>query len=165
MCKWEAFKEKIINDVISECKEITAKYKEVKDAGKLDKNNLNGRVDLNDNYHIFIDVDSADNENLNYFWFSVEDDCGGDSIDEQDTTDISEESIRYNVNLLLESCKTELLPKSYAAEITIKVFYNTNKSDEAEIMDDITSEVKNIIDESCFTDYEYVDVLEITPTN
>lgn len=165
MSRWENFKENIINDVVSECREITAKYKEVKDTGKLDKNNLNSRVDLNDNYYIFIDVDSADNENLNYFWFSVEDDCGGYSIDEQNTADISEESIRYNVNLLLESCKTELFSKSYAAEITIKVFYNTDKSDEAEIMDDIASEVKDIIDESCFTDYEYVDVLEITLTN
>lgn len=108
MCKWENFKENIINNVVSECREIVAKYKEVKDAGKLDKNNLNGRVDLNDDYHIFIDVDSDDNENLNYFWFSVEDDCGGDSINEQDSADISEKSIRYNVNLLLESCKTEL---------------------------------------------------------
>lgn len=161
MLEWLSYKEKIISDVITECNEIKAKYKEEKDAGILDKNTLTGKVDLNEDYYIYIDVDSDDDEKLNHFWFSVEDYNGSDSFGEQDTQDTSIESIKYNMDILLEACKPMCVGRECAAEITIKVFFETNKIDKDKIKDDVFAIIKSLLEESSFTDYEYIDVLDI----
>ena len=97
-------KQQIIDEVVQVCKECKAWYKEIADAGKLYKKEyINARVNINDTDYIFIDCD-CDDENLNYFWFSLESELYPyTNIDEQDTTDTSEKSIRYNVGLLLEN--------------------------------------------------------------
>lgn len=98
-------KNEIINEVIAACNECEMWYKEIADAEKFEKKGeINARVDIDDKYYIFIDTDS-ENDRLNYFWFSLECEDEYDFIDEQDTSDISENSIKYNMEVLLDRNK------------------------------------------------------------
>lgn len=94
-------KRQIINEVITACDECKSWYKEIADAGKFEKKGgISARVDIDDEYYIFIDCDQENND-LNYFWFSLERQGDIESIDEQDTSDTSKESIRFNIDELL----------------------------------------------------------------
>ncbi len=64
------------------------------------KDYIFGEVWINDKYYIFIDCDSEPG-GINYFWFSLERAEDEESIDEQDTNDISDGSILGNIKFLL----------------------------------------------------------------
>lgn len=167
MFNWEDFKKEITDEVIRECEEIKVKYEEENGTGEVDEHNLYSVVDLCNDLYIFIDV-STGNEKLSCFLFSVEgydNERGiviGDAV--QITKDTSIESIKYSIDILLESCKQRLTFRKYAAEVTIKAFYNTAKLDEVEIQGDIASEIKQMLNKSVFEDYKSINVRKVMPT-
>lgn len=70
-----------------------------------DVESASASVPVDEEHHIFMDFGHSQDLKEVWLWFSLEkNDRDGweDSIDEQDTTDLSEESIRLNLRYLLE---------------------------------------------------------------
>ena len=92
----------ISENVLSTCQEMLESFIN----GKR-KDYISGNDWINNKYYIFIDCDQEPG-GINYFWFSVEQadrDGYEDSVDEQDTSDVSENSILNNIKWLLDRNK------------------------------------------------------------
>ncbi len=70
----------------------------------------NASVPVGDDWHIFMDFGYRPDLTKIWLWFSLEDntqDGWQNSLDEQDTTDLSEDSIRLNLRYLLKDWQFE----------------------------------------------------------
>lgn len=92
----------ISKNVLSVCQEMLENF-----ANGMKKDYISGNIWINNKYYIFIECDQ-ELGGINYFWFSIEpadQDGYKDSVDEQDTDDVSESSILHNIEFLLNRNK------------------------------------------------------------